>query len=112
MIAASHTTRTGLPPTSSGPLADGLLSQTRPRPSRGELDARQTFQDFVAGTFYKQMLKALRKTLDKPAYMHGGQAENIFQSQMDQQVAEDLAASQGATIADPLYTAFRLNRLT
>lgn len=52
---------------------------------------KSTFQDFAAGTFYKEMLKSLRKMHNKPAYMYGGHAEEVFQGQMDQQVAETFA---------------------
>lgn len=68
---------------------------------------RKAFQDFVAGTFFKQMLKALRSGQDKPAYLHGGQAEEMFQSQLDQQVAEDLAKNHGSAFSDSLYESFR-----
>ena len=67
---------------------------------------RETFQDFVAGTFYKQMLKSLRQSHTQPAYFHGGQAERVFQNQLDQQIAEDLARTQGAAFAEPLFQAF------
>ncbi len=75
-------------------------------PAQDQLEVREAFQDFVAGTFYKEMLKALRSTQQKPAYFHGGQAEEIFQGQLDQQVAEDLAKGHGANLADPLFKAF------
>ena len=76
------------------------------RTSDRHLETREAFQALVAGTFYKQMLKSLRNTLDKPAYFHGGQAENTFQAQLDQQIAEDLAAGRGGDFADKLYEAF------
>ena len=34
------------------------------------------------------MLKAMRSTVDKPAYFHGGQAEEVFRSQLDQHLAD------------------------
>ncbi len=68
---------------------------------------RETFQDFVAGTFYKQMFKALRSGQDKPAYLHGGAAEEMFQGQLDQQVAEDLARHHGAQFSDSMYDSFQ-----
>ena len=43
---------------------------------------------------------------NRPAYFHGGQAEEIFRSQLDQQVAENLAEKQGETLSGPLYQAF------
>ena len=82
-----------------------LSAPVQPPPER-DLRLRETFQDFVAGTFYAQMLKSLRKTHGKPAYFHGGQAEEVFQGQLDQQVAEDLARSAGGAFADPLFEAF------
>jgi peptidoglycan hydrolase FlgJ len=71
---------------------------------------KSTFQDFAAGTFYKEMMKSLRKMHNKPAYIYGGHAEEVFQGQMDQQVAETLAHNQGAQISDPLFQGF-LNRV-
>lgn len=71
---------------------------------------KSNFQDFTAGTFYKEMLKSLRKMHNKPAYMYGGHAEEVFQGQMDQQVAENLAHNQGSQISDPLFQGY-LNRI-
>jgi Rod binding domain-containing protein len=70
------------------------------------LEVKEKFQEFVAGTFYSQMLKSLHKTHDKPAYFHGGQTEEIFQSHLDQQVASDLAKNNGAGFSDSLFEAF------
>jgi Rod binding domain-containing protein len=69
-------------------------------------DVKTNFQDFVAGTFYKEMLKSLHKMHGKPAYLDGGEAEKIFQGQLDQQMAEDLAHSHGSSLTDGLYQAF------
>ncbi len=52
------------------------------------------------------MLKSFRKMHGKPAYLDGGEAEKIFQGQLDQQVAEDLAHSHGSELSDGLYQAF------
>ena len=71
-----------------------------------EITLQQAFQDFFAGTFYKQMFQSLRKMHSKPAYFHGGRAEEIFQSQMDQQVAENLAREQGGSFSDAMFSVF------
>ncbi len=85
-----------------------LLTQSGfEQPTDANIQVKEKFQEFVAGTFYMQMLKALHKTHDKPAYFHGGQAEKIFQSQMDQQVATELSRSHGAAFSDPLFSAFQ-----
>jgi peptidoglycan hydrolase FlgJ len=79
--------------------------------SQGSKEKMQsTFQDFAAGTFYKEMMKSLQKMHGKPAYVYGGHAEEIFQGQMDQQIAENLAHNHGSQIADPLYKGFLSHR--
>ena len=67
---------------------------------------REVFQDFTAGQFYGQMLKALRSTQGEAAYFHGGTAEEIFQGQMDQLIAEDLARHHGAQFSEPMFRLF------
>ncbi|WP_339734116.1 rod-binding protein [uncultured Gimesia sp.] len=69
-------------------------------------EMKEAFQDFVAGTFYKQMFKSFRSAQNKPAYFHGGQAEEMFQAEMDQQISADLAKGQGGAFSDTLFSAF------
>lgn len=76
------------------------------QPSRDPGELRAAFQKFVAGTFYKQMFKAMRKTQGKTPYFHGGQAEEIFRSQMDQELSEHLAAQRGNTFSDRMFQSF------
>ena len=73
-------------------------------------EVQEKFQEFMAGTFYAQMVKSLRAGQGKPAYFHGGQAEEIFQSQMDQIVSTNLAKSHGAEMAEPLFRAYLQQR--
>ncbi len=63
----------------------------------------RSFQDFSAGTFYKEMLKSLRSGQKHSKYFYGGQAEEIFRGQMDQQIAEDLARQHGGAFSNPLF---------
>ncbi len=84
-----------------------LLNKTQNEPSLQNLQVEQAFQDFVAGTFYKQMLDSLHKTHDKAAYFHGGSAEELFQGQLDQQIAEDLARDNGAQFSKKLFEQFQ-----
>ena len=69
-------------------------------------EVREKFQDFVGGTFYKEMLKALRSGQKPPKYLYGKQAEEMFRAQLDQQIAEDMARQHGQAIAGPLFDAF------
>lgn len=69
-------------------------------------EMQAVFQEFVAGTFYSSMLKAMHATHDKPAYMHGGQAEEMFQNQLDQQISKELAQEHGGDLVKSLVPAF------
>lgn len=44
------------------------------------------------------MLKGMRKSLDKPAYFHGGQAEEIFTQQLDQVISQKMAETSGEAL--------------
>ena len=71
-----------------------------------QAELKKVFTEFAAGTFYREMLSALRKSHDKPAYFDGGQAEQIFRAEMDRHIADDLAARHGEAFAAPLYKTF------
>ena len=71
---------------------------------------REAFSDFVGQTFFTQLLTEMRKTVDKPAYFHGGQAEEIFQGQMDQLLAEHLSEATADSFAGPMFEMFMLRR--
>ncbi len=89
--------------------ATGAANHLSGNTQGGKGDLKSNFQDFVAGTFYKEILKSLNKMHGKPAYLDGGQAEKMFRGQLDQQVAEDLAQSHGSQFSDGLYQAFLQN---
>ncbi|MCH8850038.1 MAG: rod-binding protein [Chloroflexi bacterium] len=84
-----------------------------PNPAVGEEgddEFRKTFQQFVGQTLFGQMLKAMRSTVGKPAYFHGGRAEEIFRQQLDQVLAEKLAKASGEQFSQPMFDLFSLNR--
>ena len=64
---------------------------------------RDAFTHFIGETFFSQMLKAMRKSVGKPAYFHGGQAEEIFRSQLDQTLADEMTKASADKLADPLF---------
>ena len=92
----------------------GAAAQPHPAtsPGRGEEDRklRETFQSVVGQTLYGQLLRSMRKTVGKPAYFHGGRAEEIFQQQLDQILSEKMSQSSAANLADPMYELFALSR--
>ena len=69
-------------------------------------ELKKVFNEFTAGTFYREMLGALRKGSGKPAYFHGGHAEDVFRAELDRQIADDLAARHGDAFTGPLYDVF------
>jgi Rod binding domain-containing protein len=83
-----------------------------PQCADGARDAelRETFEHFVGEVFFGQLLKAMRKMTDKPAYFHGGRAEEIFQRRLDELMAKKLAASSSERLAEPMYELFALDR--
>ena len=64
---------------------------------------RDAFTEFIGKTFFGQMLKAMRKSTSKPAYFHGGQAEEIFRSQLDEALADEMTTASASQFADPLF---------
>lgn len=75
-----------------------------------ELEAK--FTEFVAGTFFKAMLEAMRKTVGKPTIVDGGRAEEIFRSQLDDTLSTRLARNGGNGLSDKLYRQFLLEHQT
>ncbi len=70
---------------------------------------REAFDTFVGETFYGQMLKAMRSTVDKPAYFHGGRAEEVFQSQLDQMLTENMSKADAHSFTGPMFEQFQAN---
>jgi Rod binding domain-containing protein len=73
-------------------------------------ELQEVFTDFVGQTLFGSMLASMRKTVGKPAYMHGGRTEEVFQQQLDQKIVEDLTSSSANTIADPMFQLFHLQQ--
>ena len=94
------------PPKPEAPLARGTGNPT----PESEDKLREAFRDFVGETLFGQMLSAMRSTVDKPAYLHGGQTEEIFRQQLDQIMVEDITESSASSIADPMYELFTSTR--
>lgn len=78
--------------------------------TEGKEKLREAFQSFVGETLFGQMLKAARKTQNKPAYFHGGRAEEMFQQQLDQVLSEKIAKSDGGNYSDAMFELFTMKR--
>jgi peptidoglycan hydrolase FlgJ len=75
-----------------------------------QVELRQAFDSFVGETFFGQMIKAMRKSVGKPAYVHGGRAEEIFQEQLDQTLAKDMAHASADQFTGPMFELFTMQR--
>jgi Rod binding domain-containing protein len=80
-------------------IAANLSAQSKGK--EGEL--RDKFTQFVGEAFYGQMLKSMRSTVGKPAYFYGGHAEEVFQGQLDQTMAEHMTKASASKLADPMF---------
>jgi Rod binding domain-containing protein len=68
-----------------------------------EQELREKFSQFVGETFFGQMLKSMRATVGKPAYFHGGRAEEAFQGQLDQTLSQHMTKASASRFADPMF---------
>ena len=73
-------------------------------------ELEEKFTEFVGQTLYGSMLASMRKTLSKPAYMHGGRAEEVFQKQLDQVMVEELTEASADSIASPMFDLFKMQK--
>jgi flagellar protein FlgJ len=91
-------------------LRDGESLTRRAGDPSDDKELRKAFTDFVGQTLFGQLIASMRSTQQEPAYLHGGQAEKIFQNQFDQMLAEEMTKSSADTLADPMYELFRMRR--
>lgn len=86
--------------------ARGKVEQVAPDDSQ----LRETFGQFVGEAFFGQLMKAMRSSVGKPAYFNGGRAEEVFQGQLDQVLAEKIADASADRFAGPMFELFQLQR--
>lgn len=97
-------------PVSSSLPVDAFRTPSAPKPGDSDEKLGQVFQDFVGQTLFGQMLKSMRKTVHKNAYFHGGRAEEVFQQQLDQVLAEKLSRTSAERLSEPMWELFQLER--
>ncbi len=81
----------------------GTLNSPVRRSSHDTPELHKAFTDFVGQTFFGELVKQMRATVDKPAFFHGGMGEDIFQTQLDQIMVERMTDASAATFSDPMY---------
>lgn len=98
-----HNTAIGLKPPASLPLSTQKSPIPLVKPGASQEELHEKFTQFVGETFYGQMFKAMRSTVGKPAYFNGGRAEEVFQGQLDQTMAQSLTKSTADTFTEPMF---------
>ncbi|MEM9659517.1 MAG: rod-binding protein [Planctomycetota bacterium] len=78
-------------------------TQSRRQQVESARELQDVYREFVGKTFFGQLLKSMRTTVGKPAYFHGGQTEEVFRSQLDQTLAEEMTNASADKIADPMF---------
>ncbi|PQO30708.1 hypothetical protein C5Y96_14705 [Blastopirellula marina] len=84
-----------------------LTSTSGTAAPQGQL--REKFDQFVGESMFGQMLKSMRESVGKPAYFHGGRAEEVFQSQLDQLLVEKISDASAEQISQPMFELFTAN---
>lgn len=64
--------------------------------------------DFEA-LFTFEMLKSMRKSIEKCDLFHGGQAEEIYESMLDQELSQNMAGKGSNSISEILYNQMKNN---
>ena len=82
---------------------DGQPFDAATRTTHDEEEFRKVFHEFVGKTLYGQMLKSMRETQEKPAYFHGGRAEEIFQEQLDNVLVDKMTEATSRTLSDTMF---------
>lgn len=67
------------------------------------LELRDKFSSTFGTVLFGQMIKSMRSTVGKPAYFHGGQAEEMFRGQLDQLLSEKMADASGDRMVKPMF---------
>jgi len=90
-----HFTRTGNA-VSQGKLPADVQKQLNDRRLREQCSEFESL-------LYSNMLKAMRKTIDKTELFYGGQAEEIFTSMLDDEYSKTMSKNSQNGIAEALY---------
>jgi len=73
-------------------------------------EIQQAFDQFVGESLFGMMLKSMRKTQQKSEYFNGGRAEEVFQQQLDQVLAQKLSHASASKLSTPMYEVAGLGR--
>jgi murein DD-endopeptidase MepM/ murein hydrolase activator NlpD len=73
---------------------------------REDKELKKACRDFES-VFTYQLLKSMRRTVEKCDLFHGGPGEDIYESMLDQELAKDLAGVGPSSLGNLLYQQLR-----
>lgn len=79
----------------------GYVTGIDPQQQRDK-ELRKACQDFES-VFTYELLKSMRKTIDKCELFHGGQGEEIYESLLDQELAKNMSGYGSNSLSEILY---------
>ena len=68
-----------------------------------EKQFRELLHQFIGQTLFGQMLKSMRATQEKNPLLHGGHAEEMYQSMLDMELTDQLTQATSRTLSEPMY---------
>lgn len=68
---------------------------------------RKACNEFEA-IFTNEILKSMRRTVEKSDLFHGGQAEEIYESMLDQELAKSMAGRGGNSLGELMYRQLKI----
>ena len=92
-------------------MKDMKIQATNHAPEKNHLvqrdkDLKKACQEFEA-VFMYQVLRTMRKTIDKSDLLHGGQGEEIYESMLDQELSKTMGGQGKNSLARLLYQQLR-----
>lgn len=75
-------------------------------PAKRDEELKKACHEFES-VFTYQLLKSMRKTIEKCDLFHGGESEEIYESLLDQELSKKLAGSGRSSLASLLYQQFK-----
>jgi murein DD-endopeptidase MepM/ murein hydrolase activator NlpD len=76
------------------------------RPPDRDEQLKKACREFES-VFTNEMLKSMRRTVEKCDLFHGGQGEEIYESMLDQEMSKKIAGLGPQSLAERLYRQFR-----
>ncbi len=89
-----------------GPSNADLLTQLRDGRITDPDDRLRAATQLLEGTFYQEMFKAMRGTVPEGGAISGGTGQDMFESLLDQHVADAAAGQSDRGLGSALYRHF------